>query len=382
MKQTIKTNRALFLVIVVIMCLMSNVVNFAMSIMGESTPAENAQEAQADFYSYLYVLASYNEMSGAALSYEDFEDADDRSAYDQIFEMMNAQSDLELSVEGFEEAADALSEGDISLDTYVHQFEYTYALGNIKGCFTGEDLNMEDLMNTMFETMGISSDIIETLGSMDMTTMLNQMYFTVMGLLPIFLFIVIVANSLFVDQVDKGSMAYVLSTPTKRSAIVITQSVFLVAAPLLIIAIVCVMRILSSFVFFDEVNVPGIIMLYTGMYVLVEAVAGICYFGSCFFNRSRSSMAFGGGITVWFFLASLLGMFGSSDLVNMGMGVKELGIFNKLTLVGLYDIKALETVGTGDVNIDFVWKLIVLAVTAAVFYAAGAVRFQKKDLPL
>lgn len=127
---------------------------------------------------------------------------------------------------------------------------------------------------------------------------------------------------------------------------------------------------------------PGIIMLYTGMYVLVEAVSGICYFGSYFFNRSRSSMAFGGGITVWFFLASLLGMFGSSDLVDMGMGVKELGIFNKLTLVGLYDIKALETVGTGDVNMDFLWKLIVLAAVAVVFYATGAVRFQKKDLPL
>ena len=85
-----------------------------------------------------------------------------------------------------------------------------------------------------------------------------------------------------------------------------------------------------------------------GIYILVEAVAGICYFGSCFFNRSRSSMAFGGGIAVWFFLASLL------------------GISNKLTLVGLYDIKALETVGTGDVNTDFVWKLIVLAVVAFV----------------
>lgn len=98
-------------------------------------------------------------------------------------------------------------------------------------------------MNTMFETMGISPDIIETIGSMDMTTMLNQMYFTVMGLLPIFLFIVIVANSLFVDQVDKGSMAYVLSTPTKRSAIVITQGIFLVVTPLLIIAVVCAMKI-------------------------------------------------------------------------------------------------------------------------------------------
>lgn len=53
-----------------------------------------------------------------------------------------------------------------------------------------------------------------------------------------------------------------------------------------------------------------------------------------------------------------------------------------MTLVGLYDIKALETVGTGDVNMDFLWKLIVLAAVAVVFYATGAVRFQKKDLPL
>ena len=64
-------------------------------------------------------------------------------------------------------------------------------------------------------------------------------------------------------------------------------------------------------------------------------------------SEAASSTA-AGGIAVWFFLASLL------------------GISNKLTLVGLYDIKALETVGTGDVNTDFVWKLIVLAVVAFV----------------
>lgn len=382
LKQTIKTNRVLMIVVLLIMCMMSNVVNFAMSIMGEPQTSESTQEAQKDFYSYLYVLASYNDMAGTELSYEDYKDTEDKSLYQNVFQLMNQEADMNFSTEGFEAAFQELEDSTVPVETYVRQFEYTYELGDLKGCFTGEDLDIEDMMHTMLETMGISSDLIETMSSMDTTSMLNQMYYTVMGLLPIFLCIVIVANSLFVDQVDRGSMAYVLSTPTKRSAIVITQGIFLIVAPLLMIAVVCAMRILSSFVLYDEVNVPGIIMLYMGMYILVEAVAAICYFGSCFFNRSKNSMAFGGGITVWFFLASLLGMFGSENLVDMGIGVKELGIFNKLTLVGLYDIHSLETVGTDSIDFTFLWKLgILLAVTVA-FYVAGALKFQKKDLPL
>lgn len=93
-------------------------------------------------------------------------------------------------------------------------------------------------------------------------------------------------------------------------------------------------------------------------------------------------MAFGGGLTVWFFLASLLGMFGSDDLINMGVGVEQLSIFNKLTLVGLYDINAIGTVGSSSVDYSFVWKIVVLAAIAVVCYIAGAVKFQKKDLPL
>lgn len=115
---------------------------------------------------------------------------------------------------------------------------------------------------------------------------------------------------------------------------------------------------------------------------MVEAMAAICFMGSCIFNRSRTSLAFGGGISVWFFIASLLGMFGSDMMVDMGMGVEALGFFNKVTLVGLYDIDALATVGTSAVDYSFVWKLVVLAVIAVVCYAVGSLKFQKKDLPL
>ena len=93
-------------------------------------------------------------------------------------------------------------------------------------------------------------------------------------------------------------------------------------------------------------------------------------------------MAFGGGLTVWFFLASLLGMFGSQSLIDMGIGVEALGVFNKLTLIGLFDINAIGTIGSGAVDYAFVWKRGVLAAVAVVCDVVGAVRFQKKDPPL
>ena len=78
----------------------------------------------------------------------------------------------------------------------------------------------------------------------------------------------------------------------------------------------------------------------------------------------------------------MIGLFGSENMVNTGMGVEELSIFNKLTLVGLYDVDALATVGTSNVDTAFVWKLLILLAVAVVCYTIGAVRFSKKDLPL
>lgn len=382
MKQNIKSNRILIIVVILIMCMMSTVINGAMSVMGEQNKDTNIEETQKDFYSYLYVFASYNEMARTHLSYDDFIHSEDTKQYQVVFDMMKQKSDMDLSVDQLKQVSEDMKKSDVPIETYIHQFEYTYALGQVKGCFSGEDLNIQDMMTTMFEVMGVSSDLVENMSNMDMTAMLNQMYFTVMGLLPIFILIVIMGNALIVDQVDKGSMAYVLSTPTKRSAVALTQAIFMIFVPLLVVAIVCATRIASSFVFFDEVNVAKIIVSYVGMYILVEAIGAICYFGSCFFNRSRNSMAFGGGFTVWFFIASLLGMFGSPSLVDMGMGVESLNIFNKLTLIGLYDLNSIATIGSGALDTAFIWKFAILAGVAIVFYVAGFMKFKTKDLPL
>lgn len=269
-----------------------------------------------------------------------------------------------------------------SVDSYVEQFEYVYALDDETGVFTNDELSIDSMMTTMLSAMGIEQDQLEKMSEMDTTAMLTKMYFTVMGLLPIFLYVVLVGNSLIVNQVDSGSMAYVLATPTKRSSVANTQALFLIVMPFIMCSIVCAVRCVVCYRLNGEINVVANMALYFGMYLLIEAVGGICYMGSCIFNRTGKATAFGGGLAVWFFLASLLGMFGSEDMVTMGIGLEKLNIFNKLTLVGLYDINALATVGTDTVDTSFIPKLCILAGIAVTTYIIGKITFQTNDLPL
>ena len=174
----------------------------------------------------------------------------------------------------------------------------------------------------------------------------------------------------------------ILSTPTKRSAVVITQAVYMIVVPFIMVGCGFLVRLAATQAFVGEVDVAKYAALYVGLYVLTEAMAGICYLASCLFNLSKYALGLGGGLNVWFFLCSLLGIFGSETMVSMGIGVEMLDNFNRLTLVGLFDIEALETVGSGSVDYAFVPKLIILAVIAVACYVVGMVRFQKKDLPL
>ena len=308
-RQTCRANALLAVIVLLVMCMMANVTNYAGSIMGTDKEVEMSESDKKEMAQYAMAIESYNQASGS-----------------------------DLSAEGF--------------------------------------------MKVALASAGISEDDMDKMKDMDFTMFFNKAYFTVIGMLPPFIFIIIIAYSLIAGQVDKGSMAYILSTPTRRSAVAVTQAAYMILAPLVLLALTCIVRCGSTMLFFGEVEVKRIVVLYLGMYLVTEAAAGICYLFSCIFNQSSKALGIGGGITLWFFLASLLGMFGSEDLVNMGIGAEMLNMFNRLTIISLFDAGAIQTIGTSDVDTGFIPGLVALAVIAVVCYVAGAVRFCKKDLPL
>lgn len=90
-----------------------------------------------------------------------------------------------------------------------------------------KDTPMADMMGVEIESM------TSLLG------MIAQIYLMLGVLMPM-IFIIITANSLVAAQVDRGSMAYLLSTPTKRSTVVRTQALFLITSVIAMFVVVAI----------------------------------------------------------------------------------------------------------------------------------------------
>ena len=67
--------------------------------------------------------------------------------------------------------------------------------------------------------------------------MLAQTFYSIHGVILPLIYIIIVANNLIVSQVDRGSMAYILSTPIKRIEVVITQAIYFITSLFMMILI-------------------------------------------------------------------------------------------------------------------------------------------------
>ena len=87
-------------------------------------------------------------------------------------------------------------------------------------------------------------------------------------------------------------------------------------------------------------------------------------------------MAIGGGISMFFLVATMLGLFGSPILPSI-VRIEALNYFNYVSLITLFD-----PISILDGTTAFIWKFAVLAAVGLVCYIAGSIRFRKRDLPL
>ena len=196
------------------------------------------------------------------------------------------------------------------------------------------------------------------------------------------IYVLVTANKLLSSQVDSGSMAYVLSTPTRRSTVVFTQMIYLTGSLVAMFAVQTVGHLISNKV--NPValaklgyaqlagNLTNTMILQVNISALIVcvAMAGVCFLFSGIFSASKYSIGFSGtfiGVTI---LANMLAMFG-----NLGIG--GLDNFKYLTICSFYDY---ESVLYG-VN-DWIFKMIFPIGIAMVSYVIGSTWFCKKDLPL
>ena len=74
--------------------------------------------------------------------------------------------------------------------------------------------------------------------ALDMTRpLLFTVFYGMMTTILPGIYVLVTSNKLIAGQVDRGSMAYILSTPIRRETVVFTQSVFMVVSLVLMFAV-------------------------------------------------------------------------------------------------------------------------------------------------
>ena len=224
------------------------------------------------------------------------------------------------------------------------------------------------------------ADALEEVGKMDLYSLIvGSIFYKMAGLLLPIIFMIMASNNLIAGQVDSGSMAYILSTSTKREQVTFTQAVYLAVS--LFVMFVC--TTITSVICLAIVTKPEIsldygqvILLNLGAFITMFAMSGICFCASCWFDRSKRSMGIGGGLSMFFLVATMLGLFGSPVLPSI-IRLEALNYFNYVTIISLFDVISII-----NKTVTFVWKFAILIAIGLIGYVVGSIKFKKKDLPL
>lgn len=322
-------------------------------------------------------IASYN------LTYDDYKNLSYEITVDGKIEEVSRYT----GVTGYSFIKDLATD---TIITFEARLDYEFSLIDTSG-LTDEEIEQKQqeviLSLTADITRNFLTDLpadvsmsLQEIGQIDLFALIvGTIFYKMAGLLLPIIYIIMTANNLIAGQVDSGSMAYILSTSTKRNQVVFTQAVYLVGS----LFAMCVMTTITSMVCLFFVQGEGVTLDYAdlallnlGMFITLFAMSGISFLASCWFNRSKHSMSLGGGLNMFFLVATMLGLFGSEVLPSI-VRLDSLNFFNFCTIISFFDDMSMIAGTT-----EFIYKLAILCVIGVVCYIVGAFKFNKKDLPL
>lgn len=307
----------------------------------------------------IYIENSFYDSLG--VSNEASQEMLDSLGYTSMYELLEAYDYTKTSIVAL------ISSGIIQYTSYINS--------GIESA-EAKDKSTQSLLSQMPEEVG---DSLIELGDLNINHLvIGTIFYKIAGLLLPIVYTITTANNLIAGQVDKGSMAYVLSTPTKRKKVMITQMVYLIGSLIAMYIVIGITSFITSLIAREgefEISYKELLMLNVGALITMIAISGICFLASAWFNRVKYSMGIGGGISMFFLVSTILGLFGS-DTIPEALRIKAMNFFNYTTIITLFDA---EKILNGE---TYIFGLLILLGIALVTYTIGIIKFDKKDLPL
>ena len=210
------------------------------------------------------------------------------------------------------------------------------------------------------------------------------MFFGLAGLLLPMVFLILTSNELVAQKVENGSLAFTLSAPLKRSTVLFSKafSLFLAVASMSLVLLLgsLAARAIGISIggedFEQAFSLDMLLRFVLGNFFCMFAISGICFLSSSSFSKTKYALGIGGGITIFFLVCAILGLFGGPAMPST-IRIDSMNFFNYLTILSFYDASA-------AMNNDpvFYYKLIALLGIGLVTYGLSFLVFEKKDLPL
>lgn len=217
----------------------------------------------------------------------------------------------------------------------------------------------------------MSSELMTAFGfnievNASLVTMVASYFYGMLIYFVLIIYVIMVSNRLMVEHVDKGSMAYLLSTPHTRIQIASFQAIFFILSIALQILILTLVGWAAS-----EASFPGLLdvnaflMLNLGVFLLFAALSSISFLASCIFNETKNALALGAGLPLAFIIIDILG--------NVD---EKLNVLHNFTIITLFDANAIIANGAYLVN------FLIMGAISILLYISGIWIFSKRDLSL
>lgn len=218
------------------------------------------------------------------------------------------------------------------------------------------ELFPEDLMRAMgFDS--IVTNLTEYLAS--------WLYGFLMFAFPM-IYCIILSYRLVSKMVDDGSMAFLLSTPLKRTQIIITQGLYALSS-LGILFLACFLSgtLIAETMQPGALDIGAFFMLNLTTMFVNMAIIMIGFFASSVFTDAKYALGIGSGVPIIFLLMKMLG------------GIAEEGrILSDLSLYGFYNPVSLVN------QPALMWYHGVYASIIVILFIGSVLIFKKKQLPI
>ena len=212
----------------------------------------------------------------------------------------------------------------------------------------------------MIQALGFSN-----FGTSLLTFIVGYIYAFLILLFPM-IFVVVANHKMIASLVDKGSMAYLLSTPNSRVKVIFTQAISSILLVSLLLIGITIIGIGSAEIFFSgELEIMEYVQVNLYALALYFAISSLIFLGSSIASESRYSLAIGIGFPVSFLLIQMI-----SDV-----GEKFAWLEN-LTLYSLFDPQRLVQ---GDTEFALMPSGILIGI-AIVLYSTSIYLFNKRNL--